>query len=271
MPYPKLALATSVILVLIIGPGCHTKGTVGPDAAPDAPAEDAPAEDAPAEGPVDLGQATPLPEPPADATPPGMPPGSACESATECASHVCVDSVCCISACASPCYACNQPVARGTCLPIYGTVDEVAIPSCTGIRTCSVDSASTPSCALVDGQECSRDTDCSSRHCRTYYLDHDNDGYGAAAGSIQRCDATPNPPAPYIALGGDCCDTDPGANPLLPATSFLPTADACGSFDWNCSGMPEKEPLTCFLSPALACGQKCIGPFGNVVFTQACH
>lgn len=201
--------------------------------------------------------------------PPG-PLGASCTAPTDCASNFCVDSVCCNSTCTSPCFSCNQTIALGTCLPIYGAEDPSAIPTCSGTRSCSNNTAAPPACKLSDGQECVHDADCVSNHCRTYFFDGDHDGYGVTTNSISICDATPNPPAPYVSTGGDCCDTDPMANPAVPLTFWSPTADACGSYDWNCSGMPEPQ-RACPGNASLPCGQKCIGPLNLVFFVAACH
>jgi hypothetical protein len=65
--------------------------------------------------------------------------------------------------------------------------------------------------------------------CSTFYLDSDGDGYGVGVG-ISQCGTTP--PAGYAKNAGDCCDTDANAHPGQAA--YFTTADACGSFDYNC-------------------------------------
>ena len=42
--------------------------------------------------------------------------------------------------------------------------------------------------------------------------------------------------------GNDCCDYDSRANPG--DTTYYPTADACGSFDYNCDGQLEQQYAT---------------------------
>ena len=39
-------------------------------------------------------------------------------------------------------------------------------------------------------------------------------------------------------MPGDCCDADRGAHPGI--GTYLATRQACGSFDWNCSGAEER-------------------------------
>jgi hypothetical protein len=54
--------------------------------------------------------------------------------------------------------------------------------------------------------------------------DQDGDGYLAATSPCN---------------GTDCCDRDSNAHPN--ETGFFTTADGCGSFDYNCDGVPEPE------------------------------
>lgn len=97
--------------------------------------------------------------------------------------------------------------------------------------------------------------------------------------------------------GNDCCDTDNQAHPGQ--TTYFTGTDACGSFDYNCSGSPEPEypgNLKCggtgatgctggsaFIGPAPSCGT--MGLYGTCVangllacqqgnemmVTQGCH
>lgn len=131
-------------------------------------------------------------------------------------------------------------------------------------------------CRLKDGEACTQAGDCASGYCRTYYRDQDSDGYGLKSpDGIVRCDATPRPPQGFAATAGDCCDVDKGAHPGVVA--YFTARDACGSFDWNCSGAEEKQPNgTCPTAsgPTLACGQACtivLKGTASVLFVQACH
>ena len=89
----------------------------------------------------------------------------------------------------------------------------------------------------------------------TVYTDADHDGYYTGSGGIQcttnsttfngRTYYSINNGAdnyPYIVsgyLGGnDCCDTDANAYPGQ--TGWFTSADACGSFDYNCDGTIEQ-------------------------------
>jgi hypothetical protein len=133
------------------------------------------------------------------------------------------------------------------------------------------------------GQACAAPGDCASGSCvrgfccRSYYRDQDGDGYGAESPqTIERCEATPAPPEGFTARRGDCCDTDPRANPGVAAATYFEARNGCGSFDWNCRNGEEKQwtgicPTT---RASLGCGQPCIIVFKNVsstLFVQACH
>ena len=66
----------------------------------------------------------------------------------------------------------------------------------------------------------------------TWYADDDNDGYGDDDTATETC----NPPSGYVTQGGDCDDTDSGANPGA--------TEVCdGSTDENCDGNVD-EGLT---------------------------
>lgn len=70
-------------------------------------------------------------------------PGATCTSAEQCASGFCVDGVCCNSACAGACTACNLTGAVGTCSPIADGQDPAnecpteAASSCGWVGTCN--------------------------------------------------------------------------------------------------------------------------------------
>jgi len=69
-----------------------------------------------------------------------------------------------------------------------------------------------------------------------WYQDADGDGYGNPAVVIAACAR----PAGYVANGTDCCDSDANAHPGQ--TAYFATADACGSFDYNCDGASTPQP-----------------------------
>jgi hypothetical protein len=62
--------------------------------------------------------------------------GTACTSGGQCATGFCVDDVCCASACAGTCSACNLSGAPGTCTPIPGGQDPGGECPAEGPQTC---------------------------------------------------------------------------------------------------------------------------------------
>jgi hypothetical protein len=208
--------------------------------------------------------------------------GDVCATGPECASEFCVDGVCCESACADTCYSCAQSTVEGTCLPIRQGEDPSATQPCSGRNGCFVDGVGAPTCKLQDKESCSGDDQCGSGFCPTYFADADRDGYGVASSPLSICDTgTTAPPAGYAALAGDCCDRDRGTHPDLSTTGYFATANACGSFDWNCDGAVQRQTTTpCPRSTggatSVECGASCylMNPQGGgsmKLFTQACR
>jgi hypothetical protein len=96
-------------------------------------------------------------------------------------------------------------------------------------------------CLKVDGVACSGNLDCLSGVCSTFHPDLDGDTYGSsvAADSVRVCGATA--PAGYVTSADDCCDKDKNAKPGQ--SVFFEVSDQCDSFDYNCSGSPDVDPL----------------------------
>lgn len=175
--------------------------------------------------------------------------GRPCQMAIECLSLFCADGVCCNQACDGTCYACNQTDSLGACRPLHGVEDPQASAPCTGSSTCVVPGGAAPACKLKDGQVCAANDACANSSCLTSYPDADGDGYGGAA--VRRC-ATALPPG-HITTGGDCCDMDARARPGV--TAYSSTENNCGSWDFNCDGMAERE-----MGATQACGCTTAGP-----------
>lgn len=115
----------------------------------------------------------------------------------------------------------------------------------------------TPSAATSEGVSCATDADCGGVSCLTSFRDADGDGYGGLA--IRRCGESP--PPGHVLRGGDCCDADAQAHPGV--SLYQPSPNACGSFDWDCSGAVERFPD---LPDVDACG--CVGRGSK--FTSSC-
>jgi len=96
--------------------------------------------------------------------------GEACGAAKECASGLCVDSVCCSSACTGQCEACNVPSDLGTCVPVTGRPK--------GARK-DCDGAGTGCFGTCDGKD---------RAACTYPLATTTCGAGCADAKIALCD-----------------------------------------------------------------------------------
>jgi len=90
-------------------------------------------------------------------------------------------------------------------------------------------------------------------YCGTAYRDADGDGWGTTADTKYACDT----PAGYVAKSGDCCEMDARAYPG--ETAFYTSPNACGNFNYACSGSGvikevygptgcAEAPMTCTLS-----------------------
>src|SRR5690606_29250158 len=89
--------------------------------------------------------------------------GQDCTVGSQCQSGNCVDGVCCGSACAGQCEACNVGGRRGTCVAATGA-PVGSRPSCAGSGTCrgSCDGATRSACTFP-----STDVSCRSASCTT--------------------------------------------------------------------------------------------------------
>jgi hypothetical protein len=103
-----------------------------------------------------------------------------------------------------------------------------------------------------DGQPCALSKDCTSGACTPFYVDVDNDGYGAGQ-AIGFCGTTP--PVGYSTQSGDCCDSASNlalAKLIHPGADFQTTSagGVCNiTWDYDCSGAIESSPQT------VACGE----------------
>jgi hypothetical protein len=99
-----------------------------------------------------------------------------------------------------------------------------------------------------DGQPCALSKDCTSGACTPFYVDVDNDGYGAGQ-AIGFCGTTP--PVGYSAQSGDCCDSASNlaiAKLIHPGADFQTTSagGVCNiTWDYDCSGIVEKNRMDC--------------------------
>ena len=111
--------------------------------------------------------------------------GQACNNSNDCASGVCVDGVCCITPCLTPCYACNIKGIEGTCSALVKQRDDGCNEACItclagvctslslgeqvtqGAKLCSDTSVcdGKGECRKKTGQACTSSKDCASDIC----------------------------------------------------------------------------------------------------------
>jgi hypothetical protein len=102
-------------------------------------------------------------------------------------------------------------------------------------RTCGVCNDGSQTC--TNGKAGTYGACTGSSQQTVYYRDMDGDGYGSNA-TVLACGAAPTG---YVAVSGDCCDTDGTAHPGVAATSWFTKPNACGSYDYDCDGTTTQE------------------------------
>ncbi len=98
---------------------------------------------------------------PSTSTPALLALGEACSAPSECASNFCVDGVCCGSACADVCGACNVAGSEGTCT-LVSQDDACGSPQCPADTECRSYVASDASNCAAVGQ-CAATASCSNQ------------------------------------------------------------------------------------------------------------
>jgi hypothetical protein len=178
---------------------------------------------------------------------------------TPCGNYACGTSAC-LTSCTSPadCVTGAVCVSGGVCTPC-ATGETVCGNTCVNLKTdnnhCGSCSA-TPcgagrqcsggACLLADGQPCAASSDCASHVCNMFYYDGDLDGYPISTNSIGYCTITSSPNSGYLPARSDgrwdCCDGDSTVNPGV-TDYFISKNTTCDTWDWNCSGQPEKKQV----------------------------
>jgi len=87
---------------------------------------------------------------------------------------------------------------------------------------------------------------------KTYYADGDGDGYGNKSQVVGTC-LCPSKATGKVESHNDCCDSDNGSHPG--ATTGKTSANACGSYDWDCDGTVQKTSDT---SVSAGCGYRAV-------------
>jgi hypothetical protein len=161
---------------------------------------------------------------------------------TLCESGLCIDGVCCGTACATDCHACDVPGSEGTCAPD---------PSADGLMdTCNLNEVcnATGACKLIDGESCGSDgTLCASGNCADGVCCNDPCAQGCYA-----CNLTGSEGACVVAVGlQDSCPANEVCNAA--ADCNLIDGELCGSDGTLCDSGNCADGVCC----AAACGQAC--------------
>ncbi|MFL5348112.1 MAG: hypothetical protein ACJ8AT_25245 [Hyalangium sp.] len=185
------------------------------------------------------------------------PNGHSCDGANQCQSNFCVDGVCCNSACAGACDACNLSNSSGTCTPLpLGTP---GMPTCPNHFVCNGTGTSCPPVCTSDLM-CESGYYCLNGACRT----KNPNG--------QPCDAT-NQCQSGFCVDGVCCNSACGnacdacnLGVSVGTCSNVPAGtpeEVCGAY--LCSGLSPSCPPACTTNqqcraPALCINDKCQEP-----------
>jgi hypothetical protein len=144
------------------------------------------------------------------------------------------------------CVACSsgQTICSNQCVNLK--TDNSHCGACTAAPCGSGRQCASGVCKLVDGQSCTTSSECASGACSTFYYDGDGDGYPVSGNSVGYCNVNSSPSSSYISARSDgtwdCCDTDSTVNPGVTGY-FIDTNNNCHTWDWNCSGQPEKKQV----------------------------
>ena len=90
--------------------------------------------------------------------------GTPCSDAGDCSNGNCVDKLCCATACADACDACNIPTKEGACTQLGKGHDDLS-PVCSGSKTCDKGSCVNDGGKKHFGQPCVTALDCFSVSC----------------------------------------------------------------------------------------------------------
>jgi choice-of-anchor A domain-containing protein len=215
--------------------------------------------------------------------------GASCSRPSQCDKGLCVDGVCCDTACEGECDACNLPGSLGTCSPAPSTVQcRASEGECDVAEYCTGTGASCPGNGSQDsGVECTRDSNaCTSDVCDgSGSCHHPLLPAGTPCGSGQVCDATGEClngcwiEGAYSAGGAAnpsevCQVCDP--NQSTSSWSFMADGTSCGTSygAWgSCGGFSDFCDTTGTQARAVtasACGAGTCSPSSSSVETQDC-
>src|SRR5262249_7875989 len=127
--------------------------------------------------------------------------GDPCSASTECKFTNCVDGVCCATACATTCMACDVSGSKGTCVNVpQGMQDPM---SCVSMPVMPHACSGTGLCLEGLGATCSNPSECFNNACATGYCRLTNgsactDPVACASGDCKAGACAP------CAIGMDC-------------------------------------------------------------------
>ena len=209
--------------------------------------------------------------------------GQTCTAFTECATGICVDTVCCQAACTAACMSCSVPGSLGACAHIpAGQQDTNATTPCTGTSAC--DGAG--GCKKAIGQACLLAGECATGFCADKVCCTsaclDTCKSCAIAASLGTCThvsaGVPDPTATSPCFGTKACDGK-GSCKKANGQTCTSTAD-CGSglcvegfcCDTACSGTCRSCAVSGSLGTCtdISAGGQDTYPAGTCAGTQAC-
>ncbi len=145
--------------------------------------------------------------------------GEACTQASDCQSALCVDLVCCATACDGLCEACNLAGAEGTCSPLPAT--PAVADDCGGQGSCAGSCDGAGGCEYPAADTACSDGECSGDSLLSYFCN----GAGGCEASPSVTDCAPytcDPSGPSC-HGGSCAGLD-----ICAADNVCGTNDICG-------------------------------------------
>ena len=168
---------------------------------------------------------------------PKKPTAATCSAANECASDNCVDGVCCNTACAGACDACNLTGTAGTCSPVASGGS--GSPSCSPY-VCNGSSSACPTACTADSQ-CIIGDYCSAGACVP------------KKPTAATCSAT-NECASGNCVDGVCCNSSCSGS--CDACNLAGKVGTCSPSASGSSGSPSCSPYMCGGSSA-SCPTAC--------------
>jgi len=159
-------------------------------------------------------------------------PAATCTSDAQCATGHCADGVCCSTACAGQCEACDLPNSKGTCTPTTGAPRGARAACVSGATVCgatSCDGLNRKRCAGLPGAAVS----CRPASCK--------DGLATSAASCNgngACSALQTKLCAPFACGADACKTT-CATEIDCAAGFACAAGKCVT---PSGGPPSRQP-----------------------------